>query len=281
MLAAVFAVLAALCGWLFVLLPPGGNPRGSPVFWLLTVPLLCWTTPLLGFRAWAVNTVGIALLVAPALALGALLTAEHRHADHPLFQGQGALDSPGGMSVVVGVTVVFALAGVIALRRSSLPGGARPPTYLTPGTLPAGLHPVPPELRTAMAIGSLTLSGALINGVFFVIVALLDVRSEALGPLWPAAIPVVIAGPTLVLQIRGGRRIARRDPHASQDLIRGWHLGASGTGLMLGLIWLWPTDPALKLAMSLFMAPMALAAAWAVVSASRRLRAKSDKLPPR
>ena len=65
MLAAVLAVLAAFLAWVVVLVPGPGTARGSPVFWLLAVPLMAWTGPLLGFRAWAVRSVPLALAAAP------------------------------------------------------------------------------------------------------------------------------------------------------------------------------------------------------------------------
>lgn len=117
MLAAILAVLSAFCGWIAVLVPLGSNPRGSPAFWLLAIPLLCWTTPLLGFRAWAVNTVGLALAAAPMLALAALLTAENLNGNQSLLQETQSLDTPGAMRIVLGVTVLMSLAGLLALRR--------------------------------------------------------------------------------------------------------------------------------------------------------------------
>ncbi len=165
-------------------------------------------------------------------------------------------------------------------RRSSLPGGTRPPADLPPGTLPAGLHPVPPVQRRALGVGSLTLSGVLADGILFAIVTLAGVRAETLGPLWPGAIPLVLAAATITLVVRGSRGLARRRTGAGRDLVRGRCLGAASAGLMPVLVWLWRADVVLKGTMSAFMGPMALAAAWGGLSAARRLRAAGASAPP-
>lgn len=103
-------------------------------------------------------------------------------ADQALSRPPDALDSPGAMLAVPGAALCFALARLVGLRWSSLPGFTRSPTSLAPGTSPAGRHLIRPEARTATAIGALTLGGTLLNGVLFGTVALLDLWRAADDP---------------------------------------------------------------------------------------------------
>ncbi|RZK89078.1 MAG: hypothetical protein EOO66_16735 [Methylobacterium sp.] len=124
----------------------------------------------------------------------------------------------------------------------------------------------------ALRVGSLALSGVLVNGVFFAIVALLDLKAEDFGPPWPVIVPLGLAASTLVLVIRGIRGLVRRRAGAGATLRRGLQVGAVGAVLLLLLVWAWPTDTTLKLAFSGFMLPMAVAAAWGARRAIRGLR---------
>ena len=186
--------------------------------------------------------------------------------------GSDGMDTPLAMLVIFGVSVLLALAGLVALRRSSLPGGTRPASFAVPGSVPPDLHPLPAEALWALRVGSLALSGVLVNGVFFAIVALLDLRAGDIGPPWPAILPLGLAATTLVLVIRGMRGLVRRRPGAAAILRRGFQVGAAGAVLLLLLVWAWPTDTTLKLAFSGFMLPMAMAAAWGARRAIRGLR---------
>lgn len=267
MLAAVVSVLAALMAWVAVLGPVSGSVRGSPVFWLLPLPVLALTGPLLSFRQWAVRSVPLVLAAAPLATLGAMGAARIQRANHILSDDR--LDTPTAMLVVLGVSIAFALAGLVALRRSSLPGGTRQITFAAPGSLPPGLYGLPNETLVSMRFGSLVLSGALVNGVFFAIVALLDTSTGDLGPIWPVILPVAVIVATLVLMIRGIRGLARRREGAGTTLRRSWHVGAGGAVLELLLVGAWPTDTKLKRAFSAFMLPMALAAVWGARRAMR------------
>ncbi len=269
MLAAVVSVLAALVAWIAVLGPASGSVRGSPVFWLLAVPILAWTGPLLNFREWAVRSVPLFLAAAPLAALGAMEAARMQRASDILSDDR--LDTPTAMLVILGVSIVSTLAGLVALRRSSLPGGTRPVTFAAPGSLPPGLYPLPDGVRQSLRVGSLALSGALVNGVFFAIVTLLEAATGDFGPNWPVILPVAIAIATLVLMIRGIRGLVRRREGAENSLRRSWLVGAGGAALELLLVWAWPTDIILKLAFSAFMLPMALAAVWGARRALRGL----------
>ena len=270
MLAAIVSVLAALVAWVAVLGPASGSVRGSPVFWLLALPVLAWTGPLLSFREWAVRSVPLVLAAAPLAALGAMEAARAQQASDILSHDR--MDTPTAMLVILGISVASTLAGLVALRRSSLPGGTRPVAFAAPGSLPPGLHRLPDELLRAVRVGSLALSGALVNGVFFALVTLLDASAGDLGPLWPVTLPVAVAVTTLVLMIRGTRGLVRRREGAGASLRRSWQIGAGGAALEMLLVWAWPADLTLKLAFGAFMLPMALAAAWGARRALRGLR---------
>ncbi len=269
-LAAIVSVLAALVAWVAVLGPASGSVRGSPVFWLLALPVLAWTGPLLSFREWAVRSVPLVFAAAPLAALGAMEAARAQQASDILSHER--MDTPTAMLVILGISVASTLAGLVALRRSSLPGGTRPVAFAAPGSLPPGLHRLPDEVLRAVRVGSLALSGALVNGVFFALVTLLDASAGDLGPLWPVTLPVAVAVTTLVLMIRGTRGLVRRREGAGASLRRSWQIGAGGAALEVLLVWAWPTDLTLKLAFGAFMLPMALAAAWGARRALRGLR---------
>ena len=269
-LAAIVSVLAALVAWVAVLGPASGSVRGSPVFWLLALPVLAWTGPLLSFREWAVRSVPLVFAAAPLAALGAMEAARAQQASDILSHER--MDTPTAMLVILGISVASTLAGLVALRRSSLPGGTRPVAFAAPGSLPPGLHRLPDEVLGAVRVGSLALSGALVNGVFFALVTLLDASAGDLGPLWPVTLPVAVAVTTLVLMIRGTRGLVRRREGAGASLRRSWQIGAGGAALEVLLVWAWPTDLTLKLAFGAFMLPMALAAAWGARRALRGLR---------
>lgn len=275
MIGAVFATLTAFIGWTAVLAPPHGDVRGKPLFWLLAIPLLCWTTPILRFRAWAVNLIWLTLLLAPLLSLAALLTAQQAGSAHPLTLDPARLDTPGAMLTVFAVTMAFSIGGAAALRRSSLPGGTRPASYLTPGTLPPGsLQPLPPAYDRALLMGSLTLSGVLINGVFFAIATTLNMdgpSDDLIGTPWPAVIPLLLAASTGILVIRGKWALIRRRDAVPRTLRQGLLVGAVSTSLLLGLLWVWPLPAGLRGAFSIFMTPMAAAAAWGACYALRKL----------
>ncbi|WP_177176848.1 hypothetical protein [Faunimonas pinastri] len=253
-LSAIFSVLASLAAWVVVLVP-GGDVRGSPVFWLLAIPVMCWTTPLLGYRAWAVKTVRLAFLVAPLLAMSALLAA-------PYFRVVGSLGTHPAMLIILAVTVLLSAVGLLVLRRSSLPGGTRPAAYLPPGTPPKGVRPMTASMRSMLAVGSLSLSGVLVNGVFFSIVASLDPVAGDFNLPWPAALPVGLSIVAGTMTIRGSRGLIRDQPEATRRLRQGWTFGAAGTCLLLALVWIWPAELAGKLALSIFMVPMAVGAVW-------------------
>ena len=269
-LAAIFAMLAMLAGWIAVLIPAGGDIRFNPLFWLVAAPLLPWIWALQSFAAWAVKTLWLALVLAPALSLLALFTAPALR-DSALLDGSNApLATPLAMLVIMGLTTALALAGLLALRRSSLPGGTRPATYVAPGTAVPGYTPLPPGASVMLMFGSLPFSGTLVNGIMFTIVASLDPVGPA-GEIWPAAVLAVAVLTVGTLVFRGGFRLARRRPGAAGDLRHGWLLGIACAAAAVPALWLWPTLPAAKLAFSGFMVPMALAAAWCGRRALRAL----------
>ena len=268
MLAAVVSVLAVLVAWTAVLGPASGFVRGSPVFWLLALPVLAWTGPLLSTREWAMRSVPLILAAAPLAALGAMEAARIQQTSDILSDDR--LDTPTAMLVILGVSIASTLAGLVALRRSSLPGGTQPATFAAPGLLPPGLYPLPDGVLQSVRIGSLALSGALVNGVFFAIVALLEATTGDLGPIWPVILSVAIVVATLVLMIREIRGFVRWSEGAEASLRRSWQVGAGGAALEL-LVRASPTDTTLKLAFSAFMLPMTFAASWRARRALRKL----------
>ena len=270
MLAAIASGLTTLAGWVAVLVAPGGNVRSSPAFWLLALPVLPWIWGLRSQVAWAVNTVWLALILAPSLALAALFAAPVLRNPSPLDGGAAPLDTPMAMLVVFALSTAFAGAGAVALRRSSLPGGTRPMTYLPPGSVLPGVRPLPPAASVMLMQGSLSFSGALINGAFMAIVASLDPMGRA-GTIWPGALQTVIVMALGILLFRGAYRLVRRRPGVARDLRRGWIASMVWAAAAIPTLWLWPTLVTGKLAFSAFMVPLALVAAWGGLRALRAL----------
>ncbi len=269
-LAAICAALTMLAGWIAVLIPAGGSIRLNPLFWVLAAPLMPWLWAVQSFAAWAVKTLWLALILAPALSLLALLVAPTLRGTTLLDGGSDYLDTSLAMLVIMGLTTAFAFAGLLALRRSSLPGGTRPVTYIKPDTPVPGFTPLPPEASWMLMLGSLPLSGTLINGAMFAIVAILDPVGPA-GMVWPAAVVAIATLTVGTLVFRGGFRLARRRPGAAADLRRGWRLGIACAAAAVPALWVWPTLLAAKLGFSAFMIPLALAAAWCGRRALRAL----------
>ena len=258
---AIYASLSMLIGWTVIIIPSGGNIRGNPLYWLMMAPLLLWIWFLQKSSRWAVNSVGV---VTPA---GALPVVAGRVRDTDL-QGRrsagpgrhtarypvGHADRPGGDH-----RPVRGRAG--GLLRSSLPGGTRPITYIVPGTLRPGYYPLPPGATLALMKGSLPFSGALINGMFFAIVAML----ETIGPygeVWPVAVVAVLVLGVGTLVFRGGFRLRRRRAGAARDLSRGWRLGMGCAAGAIPALWALPVPISGKLGFSCFMVPLAAAAIW-------------------
>ena len=281
MLAAMGAMMVALAGWIAVLIAPGGNVRFNPVFWLLALPLLPWIGGLQSQAAWAVNTVWLALIVAPGLALGAMFAAPMLRDANVLGDNPDFLDTPAAMLVILALCLAFAAAGAVALRRSSLPGGTRPITYLPPGTMPVGVIPLTASARLMLMQGSLPFSGALINGMFIAIVISLDPLGPA-GAVWPGVLQAGVVVTIGVLVFRGGFRLARRHPGAGRDLKRGWVSGMVWASAAVPVLWLWPTLFTAKLAFTAFMLPVAVAAVWCGRLALRALPGvlRSRGVPP-
>ena len=174
-----------------------------------------------------------------------------------------------------GITMAFSIGGASALRRSSLPGGTRPASHPSPGTLPPGsLQPLPEAYNRALRTGSLALSGVLVNGASFAIATALNMdgaSDDLIGSPWPAVIPLLLVASTGVLVIRGKRALTRHHDAAPRTLRQGLLVGAASTSLLLGLLWVWPLPAGLRGAFSIFMAPMAMAAAWGARDARGKL----------
>ena len=212
---ALLAFLAMLAGWVEVLIAPGGNIRGQPMFWLLAAPLMVWLWNVLSLAAWTVRTVWLVLLLAPCLTLAVLVVApEMRQAALP-EDTREYLDTPLAMSIILGLTTAFAVAGLVALRRSSLPGGTRPVTYVAPGTTVPGAPTLAPAARNMLMLGSRPFSGTLINGIFFAIVATMEPVGPG-GMIWPTALVAALMLTVATLVFHGGFRLARRWPAAAR-----------------------------------------------------------------
>ncbi len=267
---ALFAALVMLAGWVAVLIAPGGNIRFNPLFWLLATPVMIWLWNVQAYRPWAINTLWFVFVLAPCLALLALFVAPVVREAALLGNGSDALDTPLAMLVIFGLTTALAGAGLMALRRSSLPGGTRPPSYIAPGTSIGGAQPLSDQARGALMLGSLPFSGTLINGMFFAVVATMDPVGPA-GTVWPAALVAILVLTVGTLVLRGGFRLARHRLGAAADLRRGWVFGMVGAIAAVAGLWVWPTNPTAKLVFSCFMVPLALAAVWGGRAALRRL----------
>ncbi len=263
---AICASLSMLIGWTVIIVPPGGSMRGNPLFWLLMAPLLVWIWFLRKSSPWAVNSVGAVLLLAPCLSTLAVFVAPISRAAAGLGEGvldDGArrLDSPMAMLIILGVTTALSGAGLVGLLRSSLPGGTRPITYVAPGMPRPGYRPLPPAATLALMTGSLPFSGALINGMFFAIVA----EIEPIGPfgeVWPVAVVAILVLSVGAFVFRGGFRLRRHRPGAARDLSRGWRLGMGCAAGAIPALWALPVPVSGKLGFSCFMVPLAAAAIW-------------------
>ncbi len=263
-LGAIGGLMASLMGWIAILVPNPGDLRANPVFWLLALPLVAWVGAWLRMVRLVVLSTGLVLAAAPCLSLAALVTAAHRS---PLREPGMDLATPLAMSVILAITLVFALAGFAALRRSSLPGGSLPPSYRTPGTRPPGMIEVSPATTGALRVGSLTLSGAVVNGMMFAIILMVgridDAAPFSLTMFWPMLIPAVIAGAIGTSTVSNTRALIRNGPGAEPRLRRAWVAGAVAAWVFLAGLWLLPGVPGMmRLALSAFTLPMALLAAW-------------------
>ena len=267
---AMLAFLAMLAGWVAVLIAPGGNIRGNPVFWLLAAPLMVWLWFMQSFSPWTVKTVWLVLVLVPCLALLALAVAPGMRQAGVLDGGSKYLDTPVAMLVILGLTTALSGAGLVALRRSSLPGGTRPAAYVAPGTPVPGGRTLSLAATNTLTLGSLPFSGTLINGIFFAIVATMEPVGPG-GAVWPMALVAALVLTVGTLVFRGSFRLARHRPGAATDLRRGWQLGIGCTIAAIAALWAWPTILAAKLGFSCFMVPLAIAAAWAGRNALRDL----------
>ena len=136
MVLAVLSSLFALLVWTLMLLE-GGDPRASGAFWVMAIVLCCWMGPVQGYARWTMQTLWLALLLWPALALAGLLAVLYASAD--TF---GPWATPGWLAPAAAGSTVLSAAGLVCLRRSSLPGGTRTAEfhskdYRPPNALPS------------------------------------------------------------------------------------------------------------------------------------------------
>lgn len=118
-LLAVLSSLGAMLAWSLMLVD-GGDPRTSVAFWLMAAGLGCWMAPVRAYARWTMRTLWLALLLWPLLALAAvlalLLAPAGRFAEWA---------TPTWLLASCGGSAILSAAGLVCLRRSSLPGGVR------------------------------------------------------------------------------------------------------------------------------------------------------------
>ncbi len=277
---AIFSLMAALGAWT-VLFLHGGDIRFNPRFWLLAALPMVWIASLGGGARWAFNLIWVMLIAAPCLCVAALIVSPRLNVSAGVLEGDDlTLALPTALLVTLGISLVLSAIGIFALRRSSLPGGGRPVHFARPGSVPPGRASVPPAATGPLMLGSLTLTGTLINGILFGIVAILPIIMGNAGQ--DQASSLLLAGPVLLVppivlvsgfyQVRGRRRFAMRHfTQALDDLRRGWWIGIVCAPGFLVLLWVWPAVIDVKVGVSVFMLPLAIAAVWGGRHAMHRL----------
>ncbi len=190
---AIVAALAALVAWLTLLVAPGGDICGKPLFWLLAVPPSIWMGALQEPKPRALRLLRPVLVAAPCLVLIAQL-------DPCKPFGTATNATRPWMIGLLAVSSLCAGLGAMALVRSTLPGGRARPQDLPPAP-----QSQPPLVRATLGLASVSLSGTLVNGLLFAMAAISAGNSTDLGlsQLWPLLIPGVTIAGTTALMFRG------------------------------------------------------------------------------
>ncbi len=259
----IFSLMAALAAWVAVLVPSGGDVRGKPLFWALALPPMVWVGAVAQPVAWALRLLWPVLWLAPVAAVGGLVAGTQ-------WAGAGANASPGMLLALCGVSAGLSGLGARAIRRSALPGGSARAEDLPP--VPAGL---PPLLRAALQVASVSLSGTLVNGILFGTTILGDADGTLLS-YWPILVPVAAIVLTGGLMLRGAAQTRHGDGAAWRTLRTSIVAGGIGSCVPLAMLWAWPYPSAVKIGFSVFMVPMAIAALWTGRIAQRWL---TDAMP--
>ena len=115
-LAVLGSLAAAFAGTL--LLVDGLDPRARPAFWIMVLLVGLWGAPARVYARWTMLTLWLALLLWPALVglawLALWISPPVTFAEHASLRW---------LAGTLAVTTALSAAGLICLRRSSLPGG--------------------------------------------------------------------------------------------------------------------------------------------------------------
>ncbi|MGI4939556.1 MAG: hypothetical protein ACRYHQ_03125 [Janthinobacterium lividum] len=271
---AVLSSLGTLFAWTLMLVD-GPDPRASPAFWAMVVLVGLWGAPVRVYVRWTMLTLWLALLVWPALvgmALLALWTSPPG-----TFAGHASLR---WLTSALAATTVLSAAGLVCLRRSSLPGGTGTATFMGAREQPKGaLPPVDGALVTAQLFLLMP----------FIPVALLMSGASAViaintpAPLLEGTVDVGMAiGAAFIALVVGvfawGQRQARRWPARTPTglLTAAVLLGLGGIGLSVATLaegYAHASDGAMQAAA--VMGVVALGVAALEAAAWRRLMARA------
>lgn len=257
------ATIAAMVSWVLVSVPSGGNIRGKPLFWLIALLPSLWIGALNESMPWALRWLRPALLAAPCLAFAAMVFSWR-------LLDAATNATPSWMLGLFAGSVLCSGLGALALARSTLPGGSARPQDLPPAT-----PSLPPLVRAALQLGSISLTGTVVNGILFAsatIAGLGNPIAAAVEQFWPVLIPCAAIAVTAGLMLRGMARAQQSAAGAWRDLRWSIDLGGIGACVLLVLLWAWPIPDAVKVGFSVFMGPMAVAAVWTGWVAQQWLR---------
>ncbi|MGI4945063.1 MAG: hypothetical protein ACRYHQ_31630 [Janthinobacterium lividum] len=228
---AVLASLGTLFAWT-LLLADGADPRGSGTFWIMVLLVGLWSAPARLYARWTMLTLWLALLLWPAL--GALALVAVWINPPGTFPEHASLP---WLTDALAATTALSAAGLVCLRRSSLPGGTGRATFIGERERPAdALPPVDGDLvRAQLFLLMPFIPVALLMSGTFAVVAI-----NTPAPLLEHAVQVgmaVAAG--FIAAVMGafawGQRRARQWPACRPTglLIAAALLGSGAVGLCL------------------------------------------------
>lgn len=231
---AVLASLGTLFAWT-LLLVDGGDPRSSGTFWIMVLLVGLWGAPARVYARWTMLTLWLALLLWPTLVGLALFElwinppgTFPEHASLPWLAG------------ALAVTTALSAAGLVCLRRSSLPGGTGLATFMGERKRPAdALPPMDGELVKAQLFLLMPFIpvALLMSGTFAVVAvntpAPLLEHTVQVGMVVAAGFVAVVMG-----AFAWGQRQARRWPARRPTglLIAAALLGSGAVGLSLATL---------------------------------------------
>ena len=231
MLLALLASLGTLFAWT-LLLVDRGDPRGSGTFWIMVLLVGLWGAPTRVYARWTMLTLWLALLLWPAL-VGLALVALWISPPGTFPEHASLLWLAGALAA----TTALSVAGLVCLRRSSLPGGTGFATFMGERERPANaLPPMDGDLVKAQLFLLMPfLPVALLMSGTFAVVAIntptpLLEHTVQMGMIVAAGFIAVVMG-----AFAWGQRQARRCPARRPTglLIAAALLGAGAAGLSL------------------------------------------------